>query len=130
MAKTDKIKHKTIINDYNIGGLRLTDIKSFLTSIKACWVKRLILNKNSFYETILNPFGGRFIFECNLMLNDISKVCKTNTFLKDILTSWFSIVQFSNIDTNEVRKHIIWNNSEIKIQQNTIYWNKWHEKKI
>lgn len=118
-----------------MGGLKLTDIKLFLTSIKACWVKRFISNEKNgywkvFYENTLKTSGGTLIFECNPDSQDIIKLCKNQSFLKDILLSWFSVVNTSNLNESEVSKHIIWNNKDIKLLNNIIFWKRWHEKGI
>ena len=44
--KPDKIKRKTIIQDYENSGLKMIDLNIFITSIKAGWVKRITNNEN------------------------------------------------------------------------------------
>jgi hypothetical protein len=44
--KPDKIKRKRLTQDYENGGIKLTDIDCFLNAIKASWVKRY-LDKNN-----------------------------------------------------------------------------------
>ena len=39
--KVEKIKRKTVIQNYSRGGLNLTDIYAFLNSIKSCWARRI-----------------------------------------------------------------------------------------
>ena len=44
--KPDKINRKTIIQNYENGGLKMIDLKLFIKSIKAGWVKRIIDRNN------------------------------------------------------------------------------------
>lgn len=94
--KPDKIKRNIITKGYNMGGLKLTDVESFLYSIKSCWVKRLTSTQNKgnwklFYDRILNNLGKEIIFNCNLNSKIIDQIIKDNVFLKDVLKYWCSI---------------------------------------
>jgi hypothetical protein len=92
-GKSDKVSRKTIVSKHNIRGLKSKDVKFFIASIEACWVSKQNVHREAFYENISKPFGGKFIFECHLNSSfDILKICKTYTFLRDILIPWFSIV--------------------------------------
>ena len=53
---------------------------------------------------------------------------KNNTFLKNILTVW-SKINYKETPTR-ISKHIIWNNSYIKCNNNIIYYKEWHDKGI
>ena len=46
-GKPDKIKRETIIQDYEHGGLKMIDIETFIWSLKAGWVKRLVQTENN-----------------------------------------------------------------------------------
>ena len=45
-SKPDKINRKTIIQDFENGGLKMINLNIFITSIKAGWVKRLTNKDN------------------------------------------------------------------------------------
>lgn len=38
----DKVKRIIMTQDYKYGGLRMTDLKCFMNSLKATWLRRLI----------------------------------------------------------------------------------------
>ena len=44
--KPDKIKRKTLCQDYINGGLKMLELKKFILSLKASWLKR-ITDKNN-----------------------------------------------------------------------------------
>ena len=41
-GKSDKVARKTIINDFESGGLKMTDIRSFTKALKISWVKKVV----------------------------------------------------------------------------------------
>ena len=54
--KPDKIKRKTLLREYNAGGLKMIDLKRFIYALKASWVSRLvdIENKGKWKHIYLN----------------------------------------------------------------------------
>ena len=132
--KPDKINRKTIIQSYEIGGLKMIDINIFINSIKSGWVKRINDNKNNgdwkaIYLKQIDKFGGKLIFECNLNLKDLIKSFKIDSgFLSDILQSWCTLNFNENIDN--IKKEVIWNNSHIKNNNKTILYKSWLDKGI
>ena len=42
--KGERVKRKTLMLNYNQGGLRMVDLKSFLYSLQMSWVKKLLNN--------------------------------------------------------------------------------------
>ena len=59
--KKDKIKRVCKINDFSEGGIRVTDIRSTLTALKASWVKRQVNGNFARWKLIpccyFNNFG-------------------------------------------------------------------------
>ena len=68
--KPDKIKRTVLCQDYYKGGLKMLDLKKFISSLKSSWIKR-ILDKNNqgqwkkIYLHKLKKYGSELIFECN-----------------------------------------------------------------
>ena len=112
-------------------GLKLTDIQTFLYSIKACWVKRFLNKDNKglwkcFFDSPLQNVGADFIFECNMSSADIKITYFKNQFLKDVLYAWLKVS--SDFEkANDVRKHIIWNNSDINTEEKTLFMKHWFD---
>ena len=44
--KPDKIKRTVLCQDYSKGGLKMLNLKKFISSLKSSWIKR-ILDKNN-----------------------------------------------------------------------------------
>ena len=69
------MNRKTIIGDYQDGGLKIIHIPSNIKGLKIAWVKRLLDDNNQgkwklLYEHHLNPFGGNLIWSCNINPKD------------------------------------------------------------
>ena len=75
-GKGDKIKRDVIINNYENGGLKMIDIKSFSKALKTTWVKKFLDRNNNgkcklFFEAGLQNLGGTSFFYCNLDRKDL-----------------------------------------------------------
>ena len=132
-GKPDKIKRDILIQDYEQGGLKMIDIENFILSLKVSWIKRLLqpecnsLLKN-IYEGDLKPFGGALLFECNFKQLDINNHIKNKPFLRDILLAWNQLKN-KNVIYN-YGNEILWNNSNIRVGDNTVLFKKWHQSGI
>ena len=135
--KPDKIKRKTLYQEYINGGLKMLDLNKFILSLKSSWIKRLLDENNkgqwkNIYRNKLKQYGGHLIFKCDLSNKDVKFMFKEGTFLSDILYSWFEI---KNMKTNIVRNEnignqILWNNSSLKIANRTFFYQLWYEHDI
>ncbi|MCW4346095.1 MAG: reverse transcriptase domain-containing protein, partial [Candidatus Thiodiazotropha endolucinida] len=92
-GKPEKIKRETLIKDYDKGGLKMIDLRTFIMSLKISWLKRMLDNdKNKLYKHIymseLKPYGGKLFFESNYSEKDIENIKTKNNFFTDVLTTW------------------------------------------
>ena len=134
--KPDKINRKILCQNYNNGGLKMLDFKKFALSLKASWVKRILDKDNNgqwkiIYLNKLKNYGGELLFECNCTKNEINNMFKNDTFLHDILTSWFTI-KTADVDLAaiNIKTEIVWNNSLFKIANKTVFFKTWFERGI
>ena len=156
-GKIAKIKHNILIQTIDNGGISIPNIKNKLHIAKASWVKRLVDDKNkrlvddknkrlvddknkrlvddknksscnTLYNSILNKYGGKLVFESDIDQADVKRMFKNNIFLSEIIQSW----QFlKNKDTTPPQhKTVVWNNSSIKQNNTTLIYPKWLDKGI
>ena len=125
-GKIAKIKHNILIQT-------IDNIRNILHTAKASWVKRLVDDKNksscnTLYNSILNKYGGKLVFESDIDQADVKRMFKNNIFLSEIIQSW----QFlKNKDTTPPQhKTVLWNNSSIKQNNTTLIYPKWLDKGI
>ena len=81
-----------------------------------------------FYNENILKFGGKLLFECNLTEKDIKINFPHRGFLQDILISQSKVK--GNAEQTNIRKEIIWNNSKIKVQNKTLFNQKWFERGV
>jgi hypothetical protein len=133
-GKNDKIKRKTIIANYSNGGLKMLDIKSFLSAQKAMWVKRLYKPSNGSWKAypkyILNTLIGMDSFKTQL--NTKTNNNNVTPFYWNIIKNWvnLSTINKENIDVLNIRRQTLWLNKYIMVNKKEIKWNRWIEKKI
>jgi hypothetical protein len=117
-GKNDKIKRKTIIADYNDGGLKMLDLRSFLCAQKVMWVRRICKEGDASWQAypkyILNKLLGLKSFRCNLNIKNNYNI--TN-FYWSIIKNWTTVNEqdLENMDVYDIRKQCIWHNKHIKI---------------
>ena len=86
-GKPEKVKRKTIIQNYEKGGLKMIDIEKFMQAQKITWIKRILdpNNKtvlNGIYLQRLSKFGCALLFECDFSGKDILNHFRENSFLQ------------------------------------------------
>ena len=76
----------------------------------------LILIGSSFFFFYLKPYGKSFLFNCNFHTNDIHV---SNAFIFDVCNAWS---QYNyNVPSRNFTHEIIWNNSNIKIDNKILF---------
>ncbi len=132
-GKPDKIKRTQLIQSVENGGIKLTDIGSFLNAIKCSWVKRYIDNTNTskwklFYQKILQKYGDSLLFECNISNNILHAIANENIFLSSVLSAWSNVTH--NLETQTNSKTILWNNKDITSNNKTFFYKHWFGQNI
>ena len=128
--KPDKIKRKLLTHSYEEGGLKMIDIDKFIHALKASWIKRIFdeNNKGIWKEKYLDQidkYGGKLLFQCNLSNKDIKQMFAKDLFLQELINAWHGIYRNEN---KTVRSQIIWNNKEIRVGENTIFYENWYNR--
>ena len=126
-SKPAKIKREILIMDYEKGVPKMIDLENFLKSLKICWIKRMIESEDNgilkiIYLSKPKHFGGNLLFACYFSENDIHRF-RLNNFLKDILAAWNKCIE--NPVISSYRHEILWNNSNVKVEGNTIMYTNW-----
>ena len=124
----DKLKRKTISQDYKFGGLRMFDIDKFVLALKLSWISRIRKSENSPWKMLLNrklnEVGGFDLFlRSNFCAKQIGSLRVPN-FYKELLTSFLV-----NLRQNKSPhgSQLIWNNCEILIQNKPVYYKSFYK---
>ena len=125
-GKPNKVKHSTVIADYDEGGIKMTDLACMNKALRLPWLGRIIDRTNEKWSVVirhhLEPFGGlSFLLRCNF---DVK-------FCKGLSKFYQEMMQYASLVISEDdSKCIIWNNKEILIQNTSFFWKTWFEKGI
>ena len=123
--KYPKIKHSTLCNTHENGGLKSVHIPNKLTSLQCSWIKRLYDTTTHCWKIIpafliRKKLGKNFIFHSNLSINP-NKIKEFPTYYQDILIKWEK--NFSSLPSlpSSVASQCLWHNKYIKIDDKTIF---------
>jgi len=110
-------------------GLKMIHLKSFITALKATWIR--VYKEEGNWALILEIyFDKETLANCGLeKLKEESKRC-SNLFWKDVLEAWYNTIISSNIYNTNIRENPLWFNSEIKIDRKFTLKNSWFKKGV
>ena len=131
-GKGDSIKRSEMVNNYENGGLKMLDIKTFNCSLKSIWIKTYLDNSDGkwkrYFDYYLLKHGGKTIFSGNLNMNDVKHLNIKDEFLFEVLNIWVKI------NYKEFREDFLssplWHNSSIKVANHPIFFKEWSTKCI
>ena len=112
------------------GGLRLTDIKARQDTLKIAWVMEEDEFVHGCIREHLCKVLGPLIWQCNLELKDVQREFNTENFWVQVLAAWSKINFHHPTSRQEARSELVWRNSHIKIQGQTVKWWHWWSKGI
>ena len=132
-SKKEKIKRNICINPITDGGLGMIDLDCKVRSLKLSWIHKYLNGPQSHWKLLftywMNKIGGTsscFIYNCNL--KDMSYICKKNKlpdFYTDLFCIWSSLKYVNVLKSKNISEQIIWNNSNIRFQNEVLLYRKW-----
>ncbi len=131
--KNHKIKDIYLQRDYINGGIRLTDIKTQIMSLKLRWIGRILEGKNSSWKCIpisqFNRIGGLSLaLNYNLNPEHVKTINRMSPFYQEIFTAWCILqnkTETQNISKNYILNQVIWNNSRITHAKKPLFLKEW-----
>jgi hypothetical protein len=130
-GKHSRVKKSVVCKSYTDGGLNMLDVKSFLSSMKISWLRRLSLDSEWKSFTInmypdlqnLEYFGGEY---ANVAMNSIK-----NLFWKDVLKHYKKFtLKCCPINLAEFMSECLYYNLNIVRDRRTIFVKEWFENNI
>ena len=130
-GKQSKIKKSVVCKSYLDGGLKMIDVKSFLSSMKVSWIRKLTYDSNwkSFTKNmfpdldVLEYYGVEYV---NIAMKRIN-----NPFWKDVLNHYRKLsLKCKPTDIHEFMSECIHYNANILRERRTIFVKEWCENNI
>ena len=133
--KPDKINRKTVEMDYAKGGIKMINLRNTITSFKATWVRRLLINQNfekplwiELFEKVYNTTSTKFSnfgTYYPVMLKNRTK----NLFWGNVFDAWVKLSGKQNIENGTILiTSPLWYNINMPCKE--MYLPKWYEKGI
>ena len=128
--KRDKIRREGLYQDYEKGGLRMTDIETMIKALRLAWIPRLIREGHPNWKFVpdyfFKKYGGLyFLLSCNYDAKDFENV---PSFYKDILLFFHELKALYGCHHGQ--DTMLFNNKEIRIEGKPFFWKEWFEKGI
>ena len=133
-GKGDKIKRTVVINGYQEGGIKMLDIKSFNSALKATWIpKYLDVNNKGKWKIVFKYWLSRIqkenIFTYNLSRKVAQAINVDDKFLQELIEIWAEVnFQGKLRSLKEFEEQTLWHNSLIRIENEPAFYNHWFSK--
>ena len=127
-GKPPKVKHSTLIGNYEEGGFRDVDLPSKFESLKIIWVRKF-LDENNFHpwiavaQEILRDLGGQGVFGASLSMEETMKrsIQKLPLFYKELVKLWQDLSKGEVEELEFVPSQNLWNNALITSKSKPLY---------
>ena len=108
----------------------MIDKEKFIWSLKISWVKRILQTESNsllkhLYENILNNLVETFYLNAISGKLTLLNISIKKHFLRDLLLAWSKLANKTII--SNYHNEIIWNNSNICVGENTIFYKEWFQ---
>ena len=131
-GKKSHVKKSSIIAEVSEGGLRMIHFESMVKAIKTNWIRRL-RDSNSPLITLVSALSGFKLSTKDLVmcfLNDSLLRRMKGEFYCQIFLYWNELHTPSIITPNMLYNQILWYNSEIVVDNESIWYASWSAKGI
>ena len=113
----------------------MIDFTLMTKAFKSSWIKRFHLSENSAWTVIPNEAtshlrGLTFLSTCNCNSKDLNIKELPLFFYERMLQYWFEIKDLQSNKTSYTKKTTLWNNQDIKIDNKTIFFRTWFDKRV
>ena len=130
--KKGKIKRVGLYQNYERGGLLMTDVDSMIKALRIACIPRLLRGGHQNWKSVpyhfFDKYGGlQFILNCNY---DVKYFEKLPNFYKEILKYFSDLKALYNSDLTSNRDIVLFNNKEILIGRKPFFNKEWFAKGI
>ena len=132
-GKPDKINRNTVTLDKHLGGLKMVNMKDFITSLKVSWIRRLVLSEKEtpwilLFQKALSIDHSKLISlgpQYQIWMKKRTK----NKFWHDVFDAWYQFSKRQDFYSNtDLLTSPLWYNEKLTCKD--MFLPKWFEKGI
>ena len=131
-SSIDRIKREVLCQEYNNGGLKMIQLNNYINALKIGWIRRLIRGNSKYkilFETIHTSIND-LLNRGETYIEEIKSNC-TNKFWWDVLEAWKKLIlKLKPTSASDIMGISIWNNGNIRIDNNAVFYRRWYSKNI
>ena len=130
-SSTDRIKREVIIQDFEQGGLRMIHLEKYVYALKLGWVRRLVKCESKYKTLFQNLYENieNILTKGNTYIEELRNNCR-NKFWHDVFDAWYFIKILRPISKEDIMGINLWKNSNIKVNNNPVFYRRWYERNI
>lgn len=123
-----KIAYNLLIQDIQMGGLKLPDFQTRVHVSHISLVKRIWLNPNSIWASVMATALRSSDIKTSLRfkVNLTDLIPAEYTTFRQVLTTWHKYHRYQPKTEEEIRSEMLWQNHSITIERVPILWNSWN----
>lgn len=123
-----KIKYTVLVKQYTDGGLRMTNLKAFILSLKATWLRRVIKKENTWQHIMKDKINFKEVFDFGKNYTDLVVKQIKNQFWIDVLIAYSNILDLNNEKTQEfILSSSLFYNHKINIGGKPTFLKTWYD---
>ena len=126
-GKTEKVKRKVLINEYEYGGLKMIDLESHLMALKAAWIPRIYDGLDYEWTCLANKYlnqctGGLLPHMSFSDKKHFQRVNAIPAFYQEVITSYCKANKPEDIlSKSDLYKQCIWGNRKLTVNGHCLY---------
>jgi hypothetical protein len=127
--KVDKVKRKTVMGNYEDGGLKMPHVLSFVHALNISWIKRVLDPDNYapwkvLLTDVLENLGqDKFWYYSQSALKVLS--AKFNPFWNNVINVWAFVKDDPSTAPEEIMSQPIWHNGRIRVGGQPVFFSHW-----
>ena len=133
-SNVNKIKHTTMIAEYDKGGLKMPDVESILYAQRLMWARRYFSTEHRpwkvFFEWQFEKIGGLSVFQnTSIAIKEITKM-PLMSFYESIIIAWAKCYDIP-MDLENFKKQVLYFNKNIVAPSGrTLFYPDLYEKQL
>ena len=123
-SKVDKVKRKTVTQEYQNGGLKMINLDNYIKGLKSTWIRRLLIDNNAEWQKLVSYLfnSEKLIKTRSGYIDEIQGTLK-NKFWLDVLSAYKEIQNKSLIHNSEdFLSKPLWYNKNIQINNKSVFY--------